>query len=245
MPMLRILNRKNLLPDVRHQTEDAYRIIGDNKPVLRVEDVAELHDMKHLPAFFRLEKNLDLAMVYKIWTGNLVQCAMAFVALKDGIEYTNEAAHHNLASSYAYYAAVEGYKGVAAEYGLPPRSEEDAKKTVTIFRNEEFQDSLHRIAREPIRKFGRNDRFIGPALCCIRHGIVPYFITKCLAYGFFYYNEKDVQCIELKKMIDTKGIRQAILKYCELNLETKEDFIIYQLILNAYFEILGENPLNE
>lgn len=243
--IMSIVNRKNLLPDARNQTEDPYRIIGDNKPVLRVEDVPELHALKPLPDFFRLEKNLDLAMVYKIWTGNLVQCSMAFVALKDGIEYTNEAAHHPKASPYAYYAAVEGYNGVAAEYGLPPRSEEAAKKTVTIFRNEAFQDSLYRIAREPIRKFGRNDRFLGPAFCCIRHDIVPYYITKCLAYGFFYYNENDEQSIELKKMIEDKGIEQTILKCCDLHLERKEDSIIYQLIVNAYYEILGKNPLDE
>lgn len=243
--IMSIVNRKNLLPDVRNQTEDQYRIIGDNKPVLRVEDVSELRTMKILPTFFRLEKNLDLAMVYKIWTGNLVQCSMAFVALKEGIQYTNEAAHHPKASLYAYYAAIEGYNGVAAEYDLPPRSNEDAKKTVTIFRNEEFQDSLYRIAREPIRKFGRNDRFIGPALCCIRHGIVPYYITKCLAYGFFYYNENDEQSIVLKKMIEDEGIKQTIVKCCDLHLEIKEDSMIYQLILNAYYEILGRNPLNE
>ena len=243
--IMSIVNRKNLLPDTAHKTEDQYRIIGDNKPVLRVEDLPLLHEKAELPTFFRLEKDLDLAMVYKIWTGNLVQCSMAFVALKDGIEYTNEAAHHPKASLYAYYAAVEGYNGVAAEYHLPPRSDEEAKKTVTIFRNEEFQDSLHRIAREPIRKFGRNDRFLGPAFCCIKHGIVPYYITKCLAYGFFYYNEHDSQSVELRRQIENEGIEQVIQSCCSLHLEAEYDSIIYQLILNAYYEILGKNPLNE
>lgn len=163
--VMSIVNRKNLLPPEQERTEDAYRVIGDDKPVLRVEDSEELCACPNMPSFFRLEKNLSAAMVVKIWTGNLVQCSMAFVALAHGLTRSCEAAYHPVASRYAYYAAAEGYNGVAREYGLPPRTAEQAREPVAVFRTRNVDDSLFRIVREPIRKLGRNDRLIGPALC--------------------------------------------------------------------------------
>lgn len=238
--LMSIVNRKNLLPPEEERKGDLYRIIGDNKPVLRVEKDQKLSQCKNLPTFFRMEENLGAAMAIKIWTGNLVQCSMAFVALRDGITDSYHASLHKKASEFAYYASVEGYQAVAEEYGLPPR---DNKKMVTIFRNPEFADSLYRIVREPIRKLGRNDRFIGPALCCMKHGILPYYITKCLAYGFCFWREEDPDSVMLHQFIETNGIEKAIIHFCQLDLDKKDEKIIYDLILNAYRELDSKDPL--
>ena len=240
--VMSIVNRKNLLAGEEERKKDPFRIIGDNKAVLRVEDSGELAGCPYLPSFFRLEKGLGAAMAVKIWTGNLVQCAMAFVALRDGLTDTYEASFHEDASRYACYASEEGYRAVAAEYGLPPR---DDRQMVTIFRNPGLRDSLYRIVREPIRKFGRNDRFIGPALCCMRHGILPYFITRCLAYGFLYSNEEDLQSLELQAYIREHGIGQAVLHVCQLELERQEERVVYELILDAYRDITRQDPFEE
>lgn len=240
--VMSIVNRKNLLAGEEERKKDPYRIIGDNKAVLRVEESEELAACPYLPPFFRLEKGLGAAMAVKIWTGNLVQCSMAFVALQDGLKDTYEASYHKEAARYACYASAEGYRAVAAEYGLPPR---DDRQMVTIFRNPGLKDSLYRIVREPIRKFGRNDRFIGPALCCMRHGILPYYITRCLAYGFLYFNEADPQSLELQGFIREHGIGQAILRFCQLDLERQEEKVVYELVLNAYRDIAGQNPFEE
>ncbi|MCD8221636.1 MAG: hypothetical protein LUD07_05510 [Clostridiales bacterium] len=239
--VLSIVNRKNLLPEETEQTEDAFRVIGDNKNVLRVEDSDELRKFKGLPSFFHPEENLGAAMAIKIWTGNLVQCSMAFVGLKNGHTDTYAAAYDKNAARYAYYASVEGYRAVAVEYGLEPR---DDRRMVTIFRNPEFSDSLYRIVRDPIRKIGRNDRFIGPALCCMRHGILPYYITKCLAYAFFYKNDEDPESVEMQKLIKRHGIEEAIGKYCGLQTDRTEEKVVYDLIYAAYLDIKKEDPFD-
>lgn len=240
--VMSIVNRKNLLPEERDQGEDVFRIIGDNKNVLRVEDCEQLRAYVVLPSFFRLEKNLGAAMAIKIWSGNLVQCSMAFVGLKHGFTDTYHASYDEDASRYAYYASVEGYRAVAAEYGLGPR---DDKHMVTLFRNPEFSDSLYRIVREPIRKMGRNDRFIGPARCCMRHGILPYYITKCLAYGFFYERAEDSQSVEMQEFIKNHGIEEAVRTFCQLQLDNPDEKIIYDLILAAYQDIKKSDPFAE
>lgn len=241
--LMSIVNRKNLLPENAENLQDHYRVIGDNKPVLRVDDDDLLREEKDLPSFFRLENNLDAAMAIKIWTGNVVQCSMAFVALQKNYEYTDEAANDNDSSRYAYFASKEAYEAVKQEYGLSERSEEESKYTVTIFRSTKFRDSLYRIARQPIRKFKKNDRFVGPALCCLKHGIVPYYITLCLAYGFLYRNPKEPDTILIEKYINEKGIQKAIIHFCELNLKNENERIVYELVLNHYYNITNYQPL--
>lgn len=240
--VMSIVNRKNLLAGAEDRQEDRYRIIGDDKAVLRVEESRELAEYPYLPPFFRLEKGLGAAMAIKIWTGNLVQCSMAFVALQDGLTDTYDASFHEDAARYACYASAEGYRAVAAEYGLPPR---DDRQMVTIFQNPGLKDSLYRIVREPLRKFGRNDRFIGPALCCMRHGILPYYITKCLAYGFLYSGKDDPQSMELQSFIQEHGIEKAISFFCQLDLDRREEKVIYELVLNAYRDIIRQDPFEE
>ena len=243
--IMSIVNRKNLLPDDPDRYEDLYRIIGDNKSVLRVDDNPYLMKEKDHPSFFRFEAGLDGAMAVKIWTGNVVQCSMAFVALNKGFKDTYEASHDAQAASYAFFASKEAYDAVAKEYKLPPRSEEDTLYTVTVFRNEEFHDSLYRIAREPIRKFKRNDRFIGPALCCLKHGILPYYITRCLAYGFLYRNEDEIQTAQLGSYIEENGIEKAVEYYCEFDRHNRDEDLLIQMIVAHYRDITETDPLEE
>lgn len=236
--VMSIVNRKNLLPEQKERTDDRYLVVGDNKPVLRVDNLKELRNEKDLPKFFILEDNIDAGMAEKIWTGNVVQCSMAFVALSKGMQFTDEAAYDQEASSYAYYASKEAYEGVRQEFNLKPRTEEENRYTVNIFKSNNFRDSLYRIAREPLRKFKRNDRFIGPALCALKHGILPFFITKCLAYGFIYINPEEPDTLKIQKKIKDKGINDAITEICELDLKKTDEKTIHDLILNNYRELV-------
>ena len=236
--VMSIINRKNLKPIEEEDKLDAFAITGDDKPWLRVEDLDALREIEPLPTFFKPEKDLSAAMAVKIWSGNVVQCSMAFVALHKGLKDTREAAFDKDASRLAYEAAKEAYYGVYNEYGLPLIDmEEKAEKAVKLFRSKSFSDDLYRIAREPIRKFSYNDRFIGPARLCMKYGKLPYFITKCLAYGFLLdmEGEKDISII--KETIETQGIRAAIISFCGLSEEIKDERLIIDLIEDAWRDI--------
>lgn len=242
--VMSIVNRKNLLPDNKEESEDKYRIIGDNKPVLRLDNLDVLKQEEDHPSFFKFEDNIDGAMAVKIWTGNVVQCTMAFVALNKGMKDTYVASCDREASLIACYASEEAYEAVSQEYNVVKRDISDTIKTVTIFRNKSFKDSLYRIIREPIRKFGKNDRFVGPALCCVRHGILPYYITLGLAYGFKYVSESEPQSLEINDYIKQNGIRKAVCHYCQLNEEERNEKIVVDLVVAHYLLISSLNPID-
>lgn len=212
---------------------------------MRVEDLPALRNAADRPPFFRLESGLDRAMAIKIWSGNLVQCSMAFIAIQKGITGTYEASWDPDASRCAFYAAREGYRAVAAEYGLPPRSAEEEKAPVCVFRGKDFNDSLARLIRDPIRKLGRQERFIGPALCCVRHGIVPYYITKSCAHVFLYNCKDDPQSVTIQRYLHENGIDAAVSHFCQLDPSQHDDSIVQQMIAAAYLDITHASPLEE
>jgi len=243
--LMSLVNRKNLLPEDAETNPDKYRIVGDDKPVLKVDDFDKLMAEDDIPGFMRFEANLDGGMAIKIWTGNVVQCTMAFVALDKNMQYTDEAVEDPEASLTAYYASKEAYSAVKLEYNAPERDEAGTIHSVTLFRNPSFRDSLYRITREPKRKLKKDDRFVGPALCCLRHNILPYYIALGLAYGYKYYNPKEADTIEINNYIKENGIEKAVEKYSQLDVNVKDEKILLDLVVAHYNRITDNNPTKE
>ena len=104
-------------------------------------------------------------------------------------------------------------------------------------------DALNRVGADPIRKLGRNDRFIGPALLAIKAGKVPFFLARGAAYGFFFTNEADPAACEIQEYIKQNGIEKAVEKYCELDLSDRDENLLYQLIIGNYYEIIEKEPM--
>ncbi len=98
-------------------------------------------------------------------------------------------------------------------------------------------DTLNRIGADPKRKLSRGDRFIGPALLCLKHGKTPYFLTRGAAMGFYFVNPEDASACEIQDYIKSFGIEKAVAKYCQLNLSDPLDKQIYELVLMHYYEI--------
>lgn len=240
--VMSIVNRKNLKPICEENWLDPYTIIGDDKPVLRVEDLEAVRALDPFPSFFQPEKNLSAAMAIKIWSGNVVQCSMAFVALKKGMRTSYQAACDEDAARIAYHVALEAYHGVFREYHVEEADvEAHAREAIEVFRNNRFSDDLYRIAREPLRKMSRNDRFVGPALLCLKYGKMPYFIAKALAYGFVIRIDSDPDWEKIASLVAEKGIRGAVCEICQLDDAEARDHTLIELIVDAYADITKES----
>ncbi len=92
---------------------------------------------------------------------------------------------------------------------------------------EEDTDLVFRVANDPIRKLSRKDRLTGPALCCLKHGIVPYFLTRAVAYALCYEHPDDPASQELASFIRKNGISEAVIKYCQLDLKNPQEDVFF------------------
>jgi len=97
------------------------------------------------------------------------------------------------------------------------------EKVLVNITNPVFQDTLIRIGADPVRKLGREDRLVGPALMCRENGILPYYLSKVIAYAFLFDQPENEGCQEIKEYIKTRGIKETIANYC--GLEKEKDLV--------------------
>lgn len=229
------VNRKVVCPDCFE--EDKYFLTGDNKGVLLVDKRFLFPDDYAYPSFFSLTENVEISMIEKIWSENLQHVTFAFMGNFFEYETINEAVSDDYIRKSAYYAWREGREALLAEYGLPIPEDSVVKIVFEKFASPYFADRLDRIGRQPIRKLKKHDRLVGPALLCLRHEIMPYFIARSIAYGFFYSDSADAEAVELKRLVCEQGIEQTVLKICELDPDNLQEEMLYQLILASYYDI--------
>lgn len=98
---------------------------------------------ENILCFFRFEDDLNKEMAIKIWSGNVVQCSMAFVGLYYGYRTSIQASNNEKVFKLSYQVALEAYYGFFKEFDV---KEDDllkrANNAVAIFKNTEFADDL-------------------------------------------------------------------------------------------------------
>ena len=234
-------NRKVVSCDESH--DDKYCLTGDNKKTLMVDNSLK-ENIDRVPSFFKLTDNLEAFMAEKIWSANLEHCSFGFLGGYERYETINQAVKDDRIRKMTYYAWLEGRRAIEIEYGFPIPSDEKKQIDYQKFSSPYFADKISRIARDPIRKLAKNDRFIGPALLCLRHNIMPSFILKCAAYGFFYIELNDPVSVRLQKMMRVKSLEEVILEVCQLDPSIHNENVVYQILLANCREISPGCPIS-
>ncbi len=100
------------------------------------------------------------------------------------------------------------------EYGFDP--EELAgyrRKVLARFENPRISDDVARVARTPIRKLGRKERFVSPALRLFEMGHAPVHLATVIGAILRYDNPEDEEAVELQKFTRAEGERSALARY--------------------------------
>ncbi|MGH3089117.1 MAG: hypothetical protein ACRDSJ_17610 [Rubrobacteraceae bacterium] len=103
------------------------------------------------------------------------------------------------------------------------------RKVLARFENPRISDYVARVARAPIRKLGRKERFVSPALRLFEMGHAPIHLAKIIAAILRYDNPEDEEAVELQKTILAEGERSALARYAGI----EEDHPLANLVLEA------------
>ncbi len=196
-----------------------------------------------------LQDNFAARLCYKVWAGNMSHCGSAFYGKMYGYTYLYEAALNPYIFKNNALAKREASFGICTEYHAPQElldSNKNAKPKrfdpKSVDTND--KDTLDRIGADPVRKLRRNDRFIGPALLAMKHGKVPFFLARGAAAGFYFTNPQDEAACEIQEYIKKNGIEKAVEKYCQLDLQKKEEDFLHQLIVANYYDLAKADPID-
>jgi len=101
------------------------------------------------------------------------------------------------------------------------------------FNNKRLNDTIVRVAREPLRKLAYNDRLIGAAKFSLEEGCLPIYLCVGIAAALQYDEPYDLSAQQMNRMIAQNGIESVLNTICKLNPGEK----IWNLIIFLYNNI--------
>ncbi len=164
----------------------------------------------------------------KLLTVNTGHSAAAYLGYARGRETIDAALGDGGIYEVASKALEETGLLLVREHGFDPeRHSEYIQKDLARFANPRISDDVTRVARAPIRKLGRNERFVSPALRLFEMGHAPVHLATVIGAVLRYDHPNDEEARELQETIRARGERSALARYAGI----EEDHPLVNLIV--------------
>ena len=190
---------------------------------------------------FHPVSNFKAEVERKIFTHNVGHAALAYLGYLKGHRYIHETFDDDFVRSVFDGALDETTEALLRRYPVDlDRAEHMAiRKDVKVrFGNPLLKDEITRVARDPIRKLGRNDRIIGAAELCRSQGVKSDHIATVCAAALCYDCPEDPNAVRVQTMIEQMGIAEALKQLSGLDLTGE----FGQKVVSRYRELQSLNP---
>lgn len=168
----------------------------------------------------------------KIYTYNCINAVITYLGAQKGYTQLYEAANDAEILATAEKAAHESSCAQQAEFGFDRGEQQEwVKAAFAKFADRNIPDPIVRNGADPIRKLGREDRLIGPALLALKHGIYPEGLLKGILASFSYYDPDKKQ--QLFDLIGKKGLPVVLQEVCGLSMQDELALLINERLLKT------------
>ena len=178
---------------------------------------------------FRPRSNFSHELIRKIYTFNGTNGPIAYIGWANGYRLLHESA----LAFPAFFTEIqeESAFGLIREFHVDEQ-EQRAFMALALkkYTDPALNDRVERNAADTRRKLGKEERLVGPALLCLKHGKTPDAYAKAIAAAYYYTGSDDEGTREVRATIDRDGIEKAIQKYSAID----ESSPLYDLIIRAY-----------
>ena len=228
-------------PSAEMKQQDPLVVLTNGYPELTLDGAA----FKSRPPVFDgviLAKNFHAEEVRKIYTYNMLHAVYAYLGKLKGYSSVLDCIKDPEIMTNGRGALDEVARALQCEYGYT--AEEMAvwnNRVVKNLSNPILADTVERLGGNPIRKLKREDRLTGPMILCHNNGIMPYYLAKVVACAFLFDPAKDDAATEIRRHVQNYGIRESIVKYCELDKELE----LVQLAVDFFRKISESRSLAE
>ena len=162
---------------------------------------------------FHPVRNFKAEVERKIFTHNLAHAALAYLGYLRGHTYIHETFEDDFVRSVFDGALDETTEALLRRYptDLDRREHLEIRKDVRVrFGNPLLKDPITRVAKDPIRKLGHDDRIVGAAELCLSQGIAPDYIATVCADALCYDCPEDPYAMRLQSMIEKTGVADVL-----------------------------------
>lgn len=174
----------------------------------------------------------DFYIQRKLFLHNMSHAMTSYLGSLKGYTYVWEAALDPEIQLLTLRALIESSRALSAEHGVPFESVyENAENLLYRFENKLLGDTIERVGRDTKRKLGENDRLVGAANLCYKHGIAPTHISAGIAAGYMFAPESDASSCEIVSFVKNNGLDAAMAQYsaivdsgCDIALAVKRAY---------------------
>jgi mannitol-1-phosphate 5-dehydrogenase len=162
---------------------------------------------------FHPVSNFKAEVERKIFTHNVGHAGLAYLGYLRGHTYIHETFDDDFVRSVFDGALDETTEALLRRYpaDLDRREHMEIRKDVRVrFSNPLLKDGITRVARDPIRKLGRDDRIIGAAELCRSQGVAPDHIATICAAALHYDCPEDPHAVHLQTLIRQQGVEETL-----------------------------------
>jgi mannitol-1-phosphate 5-dehydrogenase len=211
---------------------DQLVVLTNGYPILPVEKAAFKAPIPRVDSL-RLVDDMRAEEMRKIYTYNMCHAVLAYHGAMRGKKLLVQCLEDPSIKIEAEQALLISGEALQKEYGF---SAEDMQHWIIGVleqtNNPLIGDTVDRSAADPVRKLAHDDRLIGPALLCLKHGITPGPMARAAGAAFCYRNSDDPGSRVVQQVLEQKGIDEAIKTFCGL-----ESGDLFESIKHAYLRL--------
>ena len=202
---------------------DKFDVISENFiPVIASKEKLIKSSIFKYNKYFDFVDNVNAYYYRKLYTNNLGHAVIAYIGLQRGYETITIAMSDQFIYNILEGALKESCAMLIKKFAfLQNEIDIHIEELLMRYTNEDLNDSLYRLARDPIRKLGRNERIIGTICECYNFDIEPKNIITTFFYALKYQNNDDPSSKQLKDILDSDGLNGVLQKICLIDKKNK------------------------
>lgn len=165
----------------------------------------------------------------KLFVHNAGHACAAYFGYLRGCHYIWQAMADERIVAETDAAMAESCAGLSKRHGIPrPELDEHWADLRRRFENRDLGDQVMRVAADPIRKLGPNDRLIGAAQMCLGQGVTPARLAFAAAAAIRYDHASDPAARHLQQIRSERGLTGVLEQVCQIEKESSLAGLIEQ-----------------
>ena len=150
----------------------------------------------------------------KLFTLNTGHTALAYFGQLAGKKTVGEAMQDDAVRQAAEAVMKESGAVLIRRYAFDPAAHRAyIDKILKRFANPYLHDDIDRVARQPLRKLGAQERFIKPLNGMLEYDLPHDATVRAIAATLHYHNPDDPQAVEMQYYRQAHGIAATLAKY--------------------------------
>ncbi len=154
----------------------------------------------------------------KLASHNMSHATCAYLGYQAGHEFIWQAMEDPKVLGEVRAAMDETGRALGSRFGFAADAQRAHEEDLLErYRNRALGDQVRRVAADPLRKLGPEDRLIGSARLCLEEGVAPAHVVHGIRAALAYNHPADPNAVRLQEMLRTRGREHVLREVCGLS----------------------------